>query len=187
MSDIETENKPHMLQMIRDHRITLEPEQQKSLARWAILKAIILEGADRGRVPFYGEDERRDLKPPSSFLPVGTHAWIGRFSELGFHAGGTRIVRPLENVAEAIRGLVTTIVVGHLAIQVLTVHVLPAFVDRASIPLEENPWKWDVSLLDIWPVFGAVQWPPAVSFTTKWPDSIGRLVFRWKVGADIGW
>lgn len=186
MSDIETENKPHMLQMIRDHRITLGPQQQKSLTRWAILKAMVLEGADRGRVPFYDQHERHSLKPLSSFIPVDTRVWIGRYSELGFHAGGTGIFRPLENVPGAIHGHVTTIVVGHLAIQVLTVHILPMFAHRGSIPLEDNPWKWDVSLLDIWPVFGDARWPPAVSFTTKWPDSIGRLVFRWKVGTDIG-
>ncbi len=57
---------------------------------------------------------------------------------------------------------------------------------NSFIAVEDNPWKWDVSLLDIWPVFGAVRWPPPVSFTLKWPNSIGRLAFRWKVGTDIG-
>lgn len=191
MSDIEIENKPHMLPMIRDHQTTLEPQQQKSLTRWAILKAIVLQGADRGRAPFYTDDERRDFKPPSSLIPAATHVWIGRYSEIGFHAGGTGILRPLENIPKAIHGLVTTIVVGHLAIQVLTLRVLPMFASSFMFanPLpavEDNPGKWDLSLLGIWPVFGTLRWPPAVSFTSKGSDSIGKLVFRWKVGTDMG-
>ncbi len=91
MSDIENRNKPHMLPMLRDRPITLEPRQQKSLARWAILKAMVLEAADRKHLQFYGQDERRDLKPPSSFLPVGTSVWIGRLCKPGYHAGGTRV------------------------------------------------------------------------------------------------
>ncbi len=111
-------------------------------------------------------------------------AWISR-------RRNARIFRQLENVPKAIHGLVTTIVVGHLALQVLTLQVLPMFSSRfmfanSFIAVEDNPWKWDVSLLDIWPVFGAVRWPPPVSFTLKWPNSIGRLAFRWKVGTDIG-
>lgn len=185
MNNIETENKLHMLPMLRGLPITLESLQQKSLARWAILKAMVLEAADRQRVPFYGQDERRDLKPPSLAIPVGTYVWVGRLSKLGYHTGSTGIFRPLENVPKAIHGLVTTIIVGHLAIQVLTLHVPPMFANSV-IAIEDNPWKWDVSLLDIWPVFGAVRWPPPVSFTLTWPNSIGRLVFRWKVGTDIG-
>lgn len=185
MNDIETENKPHMLLMMRDCQTTLEPQQQKSLARWAILKSMVLEAADRQRPPFYGETERHDLKPPSSFLPVGTSVWIARYSALGYHAGQTGIFRQVDNVPKAVRGLVTTIIVGHLVIQVRTVHVLPVFVDRPSIAVEDNPWKWDVSLLDIWPIFGTVRWPPPLSFTTKRDNSIGRLVLRWSVGTDI--
>lgn len=185
MSDLETGNKPHMLPMMHGRRITLAPEQQKLLSRWAILKAMVLEGANRERNPFYSEEERRLFKPPSSSMTVGTRVWIGHFSGLGFHTGGTGIFRPLEKIPKAIHGHITTIVLAHLAIQVLTAHVLPMFAGRNIIPLDQNPGKWDVSLLECWPIFGSIRWPPAVPFTPRGSNSIGRLVFRWKIGTDI--
>ncbi len=185
MSDLEIHNKPHMLPMLLDKRVSLEPQQQKSLARWAILKAMVLEAANRERDSFYTDEERSTFKPPSSSIPVGTNVWIGRFSGIGFHTGGTGIFRPIGNIPQAIHGHVTTIVVAHLAIQVLTAHVLPGFANRGTISLGQNPGKWDMNLLQCWPVFGSVQWPPPISFTPNGSDSIGSLVFRWKVGTNI--
>lgn len=185
MSDFENENKPHISAMMHDHPITLEPLQQKSLTRWAILKAMILDAANRQRPRFYGEFERKSLKPPMLALPVSTLVWIGRFSNIGFHAGETAVWAAIDGIPKAMHGCVTNIVVGHLAIQVLTPHVPPMFCSRAR-DVEGRPGKWAQNLLDIWPVFGAVHWPPPLSFTRRGEDSIGALVYRWKVGQNVG-
>lgn len=185
MSDLENSNKPQIRAMMHDKPINLGPAQQKLLARWAVLKAMIIEAANRERTPFYGADERIGLKPPSSFFPVGTSVWIGRLSRKAYHAGGTDIWRQIDQVPRAMHGCLTTIIVGHLAIQVLTAHVLPMFAtSRPSF--ECNPGAWDINLLDIWPVFGARKWPPPVTFTFKGPNSIATLINRWKLGEDIG-
>jgi hypothetical protein len=185
MSDLENLNKPHIGSMMHDKPITLEPAQQKLLARWAVLKAMVIEATNRGRTPFYGTDERIGLKPPSSFFPVGTSVWIGRLSRKGFHAGGTDVWRQVDKVPKALHGCITTIIVGHLAIQVLTVHVLAMFAARRH-NLEHTPGAWDVNLLDIWPVFGTRNWPPPVTFTLQGSNSIGTLINKWKVGENIG-
>lgn len=186
MSDLENGNKPHIRPMMHDETIILKPSQQKLLARWAVLKAMVIEAAHRKRTPFYSESERVGLKPPSPFLPVGTSVWIGRFSNEGFHAGGTDIWRQEDEVPKAVHGCVTTIVVGHLVIQVLTAHVLARFANRI-INVEGKPGAWDVNLLGIWPIFDALQWPPRLSFdTTHGPNSISRLIEKWKVGINIG-
>jgi hypothetical protein len=184
MSDLESANQQHMRAMIHDESIALKPAQLKLLALWITLKAMVLDGSSNLRIPFYSQPERQGIKPSSPSVPIGTTAWIGRLSSSQFHAGLTDTFGDISNVPKAFRGCVTTIVVGHLVIQVVTMHVIPIFATRRMIPNYKSG-AWDVNLLDIWPIFGDVTWPPALSFTLEGNDSIGRLVNRWKIGADI--
>ncbi len=185
MSAIENENKPHMLAMMNDKPTVLEPSQQKLLTRRAILKAMVIDGSSKSRIAFYSESERTTMKPPSRSIPVGTLAWIGRLSVKAFHAGLTDTYLPIGNVPKAFHGCVTTIIVGHLAIQVVTMHVLPMFATLHLRP-DYKPGAWDVNLLDIWPVFGEERWPPRFSFDLKGTTHhIAGLINRWKIGTDI--
>lgn len=128
MSDIENENKPHMLAMMNDRQVLLTPIQQKLLTRWAILKAMVLDGSSKRRlIKFYSDSERTGMKPPLRSIPVGTFAWIGRLSVSAFHAGLTDTFGEINKVPKAFHGCVTTIIVGYLVIQVFTVHVLAMF------------------------------------------------------------
>lgn len=185
MSDIENENKPHMLVMMNDAPIILGPGQQKLLTRWAVLKAMVLDGSSpKRRIKFYSESERSSMKPPSRSIPVGTLAWIGRLSVKGFHAGLTDTFGQIGDIPKAFHGCVTTIVVGHLAIQVVTVHVLPMFATTRVHPVCKHG-AWDINLLDIWPVFGQRRWPPSFSFELKGTTHhIAGLINRWKIGID---
>lgn len=185
MSDVENENKLHIRAMMHDKSLVLKPAQQKSLTKWAILKAIVLDGSSKSRIPFYSEHEKRGIKPPSPFLPVGTLSWIGRLSGQGFHAGLTDTFGGINNVRNAFHSCIVTIIVGHLVVQVLTMHVIPMFAtSRISPP--HKPGAWNTNLLGIWPAFSDVNWPPQSSFTLKGEFSIGTLVNRWKIGTNIG-
>jgi len=185
MSDIETENQPHMLAMMNDRPTILEPHEQKLLARWAILKAMVLDGSRRYE-RFYNESERFAMKPPLRALPISTVVWIGRLSIKAFHAGLTDSFGQINGIPKAFRNCIVTIIVGHLVIQVVTMHVLAPFV-TSRLPLQYKAGEWDVNLLEIWPVFGAKSWPPAFSFVPKGrtPHHIAGLINRWKVGDDI--
>lgn len=185
MSNLENDNKPHMRAMLHDEPIVLQPSQQKLLARWAVLKSMIIEACNRQRILFYGKDERIGLKPPSPFLPVATMVWIRRYSREGFHAGGTDIWRGIETFPRAMHGNVSTIVVGHLVVQVLTAHIIPKFGGFPIRPPKCKPGSWAESLVNIWPIFGPVRWPPPISFTTSGADRISVLIDRWKIGNDL--
>jgi hypothetical protein len=186
MSDIEGENKPHMLAMMNDKPAVLRPAQQKLLTRWAVLKAMVLDGGyPKYRIPFYSESERHGMKPPSRFIPVGTLAWIGRLSVKGFHAGVTDTSGKINDIPEAFHTCITTIIVGHLVIQVLTMHVLPMFATTRIRP-GCYPGAWDVNLLEVWPADGDKCWPPPFSFEMKGTThNIGFLVNRYKMGEDV--
>jgi hypothetical protein len=185
MSDLENENKPHIRTMMHGNPITLEPKQQRSLTRWAILKGMVLEAAAKKTVPFYTESEKAEIAPPSTFIPVATRAWIGRLRVGGFHAGGTDTYGDINGVPKAFHGCVTTIIVGQLVVQALTTHVLPMF---GTLPFRPNYKRgaWHKNLLEVWPVFGKVRWPPPLSFTPDGGNSIGGLINRWKIGTDVG-
>lgn len=185
MSDVESENKPHMLAMMNDKAIVLQPVQQKLLCRWAALKAMVVDGSSKTRIPFFSESEKILMKPPMRALPVGTLAWIGRLSVKAFHAGLTDIFGEINGIPRAFHACVTTIIVGHLVIQVMTMHVLAMY---ATMPIRPNerPGAWDVNLLDIWPAFGEKSWPAQFSFELSGTTHhIGQLVNRWKIGEDI--
>jgi hypothetical protein len=82
------------------------------------------------------------------------------------------------NVGE---GSATTIVVAHLAIQVLAIHVLPEYSDRAIRDINSKPSQWDDLLLNIWPMGNRpVTRPPSLTFTDSGPPSIALLMDRWR-------
>jgi hypothetical protein len=186
MSDLENENRPHVRSMIQNLPTTLEPSVQRVLARWAVLKAMVIEAANRKRLFFYGEADRKGIKPPSSFIPIGTFVWIGKLSTKQFHAGGTDIWGEIDGAPRAFHGCVTTVVVGHLVIQVLTMHAPVPFIKYPMIQPECKPGRWDETLFNIWPVYASVKWPPARPFALRGENSIGTLVNRWKIGIDVG-
>jgi len=187
MSDIENENKPHMLPMINGKPAVLEPKKQKLLTRWAILKAMVIDGSSKSRKPFYDESDRANIKPPLRAIPVGTLTWTGRLAVKSFHVGVFDTYGEIGNVPKAFHACNTIIIVGHLVIQVLTMRVLPMFATGRQVNARCNPGAWNVNLLDIWPALGDKAWPPAFSFTLKGPREhhIGSLIHRWRIGEDI--
>ena len=186
MSDLESQTQPQIRAMMHGDSIVLSAAQQRSLTRWAVLKSMVIDGSSAKRTPFYSQDERNALKSPSSFIPTGTRTWIGRLSLKAFHAGLTDTFGEIDRIPEAFHGCVTTIIVGHLVVQVITMHVLPMFATFHLRP-QYKPGAWDVSLVEIWPVFGEARWPPPFSFVLEGTTHhIRGVINRWKIGTDIG-
>lgn len=189
MNDIEGEVKPLMQPMLHGHPIVLRPVEQKLLTRWAVLKAMVLDGSSPSRrsTLFYNECERVGMKPQLRALPVGTFTWIGRLSIQSFHAELFDTFGQINFVPKAFHGCVVNIVVGHLVFQVLTMHVLPMFANGRSVAPRYEHGAWDVNLLEIWPAFGDKRWPPPFAFVLKGntPHHIARLVRRFRIGEDI--
>ena len=149
-----------------------------------MLKAMVVDSIKPDRQPFYTQSERTELKDHAT-LPSRTFVWLGRLSRKAYHASGTDIWGEIENIPKSSHGNVTTIIVGHLLVQILALHVTEQF---ASQPVEIGckPGNWTVNLLDIWPTVGLLRWPPSVSFTFEGADSIVTVFNKWKIGEDVG-
>jgi hypothetical protein len=116
-------------------------------------------------------------------IPERTRIWIGRYVGSALSLNGTDIGVTVPEVPEVAKGHVTTILVGHLAIQVLVLRVLPEYQDK-SIKVLPKSGPWNDLLLNIWPISSRpVTWPPHLSFTKSGSLSIARIADRWRIGA----
>ena len=163
MSELENANKFPIHAMINNEPCGLTKRDQNKLARWAVMKAMVLDSCNPARRPFYVEAERENLKS-SSIVPARTLVWIGQFSAKGFHFGGTDIWGEIEKIAKASHGCVTSMDIGHLVMQVLSVHVISQFAQQ-NVNIGCRMGDWRNSLLDIFPVTDSLRWPPNVTFT----------------------
>lgn len=184
MSDLEAKNKPLIHAMINDEPCALSGDDQTALTRWVLMKAMVLDVVNSKRRPFYSTEEKTEIKSGLS-IPLGNLVWLGRLSVKAFHAGGTDVWADIDQQPKGFHGCVTTIVIGHLIIQVFTGHLLQQrAIDSLRINCKEG--AWDISLLDIWPVAAPLRWPPSLSFTLRGPNPIRGLIKRWKIGQEVG-
>lgn len=179
MSGLETENKALIGSLLNDVSLSLDTSQQKSLTRWVLKTAMVLDGVTKERKRFYTRSECENLYL-NSVIPDRTSVWIGRYFRSHLSLDGTEVWIDLPGTPKVAKVCATTIVVGHLAMQSVTTHVLPEYKDRQiSGPLLTVA----DALLTIWPASTRpVNWPPRVSFTDSGPASIGWLFARWRTG-----
>src|ERR1700733_7033605 len=126
MSSLESQNIPIVGSLMQDVSIPLDSSQQRLVALWAVKTAMVVESVTRGtRDLAYTRTECERLRSASA-IPERTSVWIGRYfgSQLGIN-GTDFWIDISEKVRRIGHGWVTTIVVGHLAIQVVTIHMLP--------------------------------------------------------------
>jgi hypothetical protein len=73
---------------------------------------------------------------------------------------------------------------GHLAVQVLTIHLPPIF--ESDVQDQDFAGKMDETLLTLWPVSGSVKWPPPMGLKVTGYDSVVHPVQRFKTGDNAG-
>jgi hypothetical protein len=189
MSTLEGRCVPLVGSLMQDISIPLDDLQQSLLTVWALKTAMVTDSTNKtSRNLFYTAGEREQLRV-NHVIPVRTKVWIGRASKSSLVAMGTDIWIDLPGTPKAAEGSVTTIVVGHLAIQILSIHIPPDHVESeaAITAIQPRPGHWDESLLSVWPVGNrAVTWPPKLTFDTVnyGPLSIATLLDRWRIGRN---
>jgi hypothetical protein len=182
MSNLENEVKPFVSPLLHGISFAITKEQQRVMSVWLVKIAMVLEATNRVDAGLYTQDERALLKS-SSVIPERSLIWIGRFSGSNLLADGVHIWLTIGAKLRAAHGCATTIIVGHLAAQVLTVHVGPEHRKTISVSCADGPW--DASLFNIWPLRAGFMWPPQLAFSERGAMSFVRLRDRWRQGQQV--
>ncbi len=184
MSALEEEVKPILTPMFDDNAVSLNPEQQHTLAIW-ITKMAFLFDSTKGRNTkdiFYKKIEGVALRE-SRQLPQLTRIWIGRLNEI--HRAITGIDFRRQTTIGPVEGSVLTLTNEYFVAQVVSVH-LTKTPTGPTARLEPKPGEWNKALATLWPVKKSiVNWPPRFSFTNGGPSGYGYLLDRWRIGDPV--
>jgi hypothetical protein len=187
MSRLESDTKPFLEPLIHDSASTLDFPQQCLLSFWIAKTAMVFECTDRTKNWFYSDSERQHV-PRWCTPSADTVIWIGRYANgLSLSAQGNNLSSPRDkSVLSAAR--VTTLLVGHFVVQVVTVRSKPGAEARGIIP-ETTQGPWDRLLTQVWPaVDRVIRWPPVLSFDdseNRFERLLQRFDFRTPVGIEV--
>ncbi len=168
MSRLEEKNIPAVGDMLENKPTVIDAGRQRLLMEWAVKTAIVMDSIkDRhGDEKFYTRDECVAMRL-SQEIPKGSRMWIGALTDR------TRIGT----------GIANTIVVGYVAVQVVTIHMT---LDCDIPEVQPKPGDWDNMLIQLYPkVHKNVNWPPKVSFTNGGPLGVAFLMNRWRGGEKV--
>lgn len=186
MSRLEMKCKPIVGSLLEDLSLGLDADQRKSLTEWA-LKTAMINDACGGRPRFFTDDECHAFKENNRAIPEGTGVWAGRFTGRTLSAIGGEFHLDSPTAQSVVRGHVFTVCVGHLILQVLSLHAQP---DITKVNLAAGPVKWETFLIPLWPPLTPktrkLTWPPQHNFALVENLKLGnlhyaRLIDRWKV------
>ena len=178
MSRMEVKRGPLIGNLLADISMPLDMGQQMSIAEWALKCAMVI---DAGRVGerFFRPDESHEFKK-SRAIPNGTGVWIGRFAGSSLSAiNGGATLQDMDGKTLA-DFHVFTMLVGHLVMQVLSIHERPGHQIRTINLAAANSQDWSLLLRQIWPTIKKISWPPPLSFSNYGAHPYGELVYRWR-------
>ena len=187
MSRLETKCKPIIGSLLEDLSLALDAENRRFLSEWA-LKTSMVNDACGGRARFFTDAECRAFKANNREIPEGTAVWAGRFTGRTLSAIGGEFSLDSPTARAVVRGHVFTVCVGHLILQVLSLHAQQP--DIKTVNLAAGPVEWEKYLIPLWPPLTPrtqkVSWPPPNSFALVENLNLGnlhyaRLIDRWKV------
>lgn len=183
MSNLEGETKRIMSPLISDLSVILSPHDQNVLARWTVKTSMMFDSASRrGRESCYSRASRERLRTHSE-VPRLTAIWLGRFFRHELFSRAAHVWFTINEVPKAAQGCVTTLILGHLVIQTLTVYAGPEYTEQNFPHVRCAPGPWNETLVQIWPSQGMANWPPPHSFVGMGSHAIGAFVHRFFDGA----
>jgi len=182
MSGLETKCSRIMGPLMSDIAAPLDVPDQYLISMWATKMAMVTEFTSRShRELFYSKIDCERLRVASE-IPARTTIWLARYSGTDIGLWGT----DAWTFNRAVHGYVHTIVIGHLALQVWTLHVTGEYRDRTVVVHPKpGPAPWPDLLVNLWPNGRTVNWPPRLTFHLRGPFSLYTLVSRWSYGEKV--
>lgn len=187
MHDLEEEVKPFLKPMLTNkHGVDLNVTQQRDLARWAVMKVLLIEHVMREQDPplrtsggyVASEPELAWLMAEADPLPR-SRVWLGAFDPEGTYTVLTqaRLLEsaPIPGGGDPVPSHMTTLTIGCVLFQVFTTNFV--FADAQSLPQydADPPSPYSQALPRIWPIKQpVVHWPPSHHVTTRVFDKVGN-------------
>lgn len=187
MSRLEEKNIPAVGDMIDNKPTVMDAGRQRLLTEWAVKTAAITDSMKvrRGEEKFYTRDECIAMRL-SQEIPNGTRIWAGALTEQHLGAFGTDFTILDRERTRIGTGMAVTVVVGHFAVQVATVHMKLGNAANDIPMVQPKPGDWGNTLVQLYPkVHKQVKWPPKVSFTNGGPLGAAFLMDRWRGGEKV--
>lgn len=187
MSRLEVAATPTVGAMLQDIATPLDEEQQKTIAAWAVKTAMVFDSIKGRQSPdvFYTREECLAMHERLE-IPNRTRVFIGRIDGSHLGAYGTDLGKLTTDGSPSGKGMAFTLIVGHLVIQVVTIHNAEAFKDVEITGVETKGENWDEVLMSIWPEERtAAVWPPKSTFTLSGQNNIEHLMDRWRIGNKV--
>lgn len=186
MSQLETKVKPYLGPMLlNEHPVDLDEEQQRHLARWAVMKVLLLElsarqqhSRRRQNVGYEASAAElawlyvRDEPPPRS------RVWIGAFNSQNTTVASTRarlFKLDMDDGSDPMTTHLTTLTVGCVLFQVFSIDYVTAD-SRNAAQFDDNPPEpFARALSRIWPIErSSVHWPPVFAIGKDVVDNVQR-------------
>jgi hypothetical protein len=172
MHDLEEQVKPFVKPMLtHQDSVDLDATRQRDLARWAVMKVLLMEHVMRQQNPRLRTTLGYEPSGPElAWLmteadpPPRSRVWVGAFDAAGTQAISTQtrlLMSPLPDGADPLPAHMTTLTIGCMLLQVFTTDFVPA--DAHSLPpyTADPPEPYSQALTRIWPTDQAtVHWPP---------------------------
>jgi hypothetical protein len=147
MSALESENIPIIGRVMENAATPLDAAQQTSLALWAVMKAMVLDAVNaKNRGHFFTRNECEALRLHRK-IPDKTVVQIGAYVRSSYSADGTIVWLDFPNAPKAAKASVSTFVIGHLVIQVVTVHHEPEHENAPVQGVMIRDGEWDKLLV----------------------------------------
>jgi hypothetical protein len=174
-----------MTSMIRGEHAVLTPPQQKAIATWIALKAMVGEYSQPNSkaIP---DHEHHFLKanlcpPPSWQIFIARYQgkrWRAEYYHEGFTVGDSASYQPKAADGSPVRNIQTTLFgVGDLLVHAIS-SAIPELAFEAQDPIAHG-------MLRVWPVGSSdIMWPPAVTITDDKAEAIaeGMAQALWNSG-----
>jgi len=135
---METKCKPMIGSLLEDLSLALDAEHRKFLSEWA-LKMTMVNDSYESHARFFTDAERHAFKSNNRKIPDGTGVWAGRFTGRTLSAIGNEFRLDSPTTQGVARGHVFTVCVGHLILQVLSLHKQP---EISTVAVAASPIKW---------------------------------------------
>ncbi len=165
MSALESQTKNYLQPLLMGGNGILDIPGQTTISLWSLKTAMVLEALDTPQQRFYCQQEREYLMSLSA-IPWRTSVWLAKSVDWSLFLSTKN--RHMGESSNNISGASITIVLAHIAIQVLTIRVPPSVGPSTTVTTNVRRGPWDRATVQIWPPKSTRScWPPTIGLNSE--------------------